>query len=281
MNYEQCKKDFIKLMEKASGRHNTYKVFTDFCLMSALAFAQVSHFDEEREKRYLEIIGEYTKEEQTIFPQMLAEVTKAFECKWGDFLGEIYMDCGFGSSNQGQFFTPYSICKLMAQMTTPNPEKDKIITVSDCCVGGGALIIAFAENLAEKEVNFQMNMLADVMDISQNSCAMCMVQFSLLGIPCIVTRGNSLTLEKWEVWETPMVAINLVQERLNNQRAREKMPEVVEVAQEITAEKEEIKEPENVIKETKSPVDVDFEEIKETFKEGFLFSEEEMASCKR
>lgn len=277
MIYEQCKKDFIKLMEKASGRHNTYKVFTDFCLSSALAFAQVSHFDEEREKRYLEIVGQYTKEELENFPKMLATVVMAFESKWGDFLGEIYMMCGFGSSNQGQFFTPYSICKCMAQITTPNPEKDKIITVSDCAVGGGALIIAFAENLFNKEINYQMNMLADVWDISINSCSMCMVQFSILGIPCRVTRGNSLTLEVWEVWETPMTAINLVTERLRNQRAREKMIEVVEVAQEITAEKEEIKEPENVIKETKSPVDVDLYALKE----GFLFSEEELEKCKK
>ena len=279
MKYEQCKKEFIKLMEKASGRHNTYKVFTDFCLSSALAFAQVSHFDEEREKRYLEIVGQYTKEELENFPKMLATIGMAFECKWGDFLGEIYMDCGFGSSNQGQFFTPYYVCKCMAQMTTPNPEKDKILTVSDCCVGGGALIIAFAENLFNKEINYQFNMLADVMDISINSCSMCMIQFSLLGIPATITRGNSLTLEVWEVWETPMVAFLLIKERLKNQRLREKGKAVsLEVAQEIKTEpKEEIKEPEKVIKETKSPVDVDFS----TFKEGFLFSDEEMENCKK
>ena len=45
-----------------------------------------------------------------------------------------------------------------------------------------------------------------------------MVQCSLLGIPAIIVHGNSLTLETWEVWETPMVGINLVTERLEAQK---------------------------------------------------------------
>lgn len=44
-----------------------------------------------------------------------------------------------------------------------------------------------------------------------------MIQCSLLGIPAIITHGNSLTLETWEEWETPFVGINLVKERLRAQ----------------------------------------------------------------
>lgn len=216
-----AEREFKKVFETINYAKNRYEVFCDWCLCSALSFSQVCHFDENREKRYLEIVKKYSKEDLQKFAELLAITTKAFMIGnnpyFQDFLGNIYMICGFGSSTQGQFFTPYSVCQAMAQMQGI-PEKNKIITVMDCAVGGGALPIAYAEHLYKNGINYQMNMLLHATDISINSCAMCMVQCSLLGIPAIIVHGNSLTLETWEVWETPMVGINLVTERLEAQK---------------------------------------------------------------
>ena len=217
----EAEREFKKVFETINYAKNRYEVFCDWCLCSALSFSQVCHFDENREKRYLEIVKKYSKEDLQKFAELLAITTKAFMIGnapyFQDFLGNIYMICGFGSSTQGQFFTPYSVCQAMAQMQGI-PEKNKIITVMDCAVGGGALPIAYAEYLYNNKVNYQMNMLLHATDISINSCAMCMIQCTLLGIPAIIVHGNSLTLETWEVWETPMVGINLVTERLEAQK---------------------------------------------------------------
>lgn len=223
----QNERDFKKVLESIDYSRNRYEIFCDWALTSALAFAQVSNFDEGREKRYLDIISKYKKEDRHKFAELLAITTDAFmigsDPDFKDFLGDIYMVCGFGSSAQGQFFTPYSVCQAMAGMIV-NPEEGKIITVSDPAIGGGALPIAYAEALYNKGINYQQWMYLEGMDISINSCSLAMIQCSLLGIPATIIRGNSLTLQVYEVWETPMVGFNLIKERLRNQRARESTP---------------------------------------------------------
>lgn len=214
-------REFKKIIESIDYSKNSYEVFCDWILCCALSFAQVTHFDKQREERYLKTINKYSKEDQQKFAELLAITTKAFmygnDTDFKDFLGDVYMCCGFGSSAQGQFFTPFQVCRAMAQMQGI-PEKNKIITVMDCAVGGGALPIAYAEHLYRNGINYQKDMLLHATDISINSVCMCMIQCSILGIPAIITHGNSLTLETWEVWETPMVAIHLVKERLRNQQ---------------------------------------------------------------
>lgn len=216
---------FKKVLDSIDYSKNRYEIFCDWILCCALSFAQVSHYTEDKEQRYLKTINKYIKEDQQKFAELLAITTRAFmlgnDTDFKDFLGDVYMCCGFGSSAQGQFFTPFSVCRAMAAMQGI-PEKNKIITVMDCAVGGGALPIAYAEHLHRNGINYQMNMLLHATDISINSVCMCMIQCSILGIPAIITHGNSLTLEVWELWETPMVGINLVRERLKSQQEKKK-----------------------------------------------------------
>lgn len=215
-------REFKKVLESIDYSKNSYEVFTDWIQCCALAYAQVSHYTEDKEQRYLKIMNKYGKEDRQKFAELMAILIRAYTNKdgstrFGDILGDIYMACGFGNSAQGQFFTPFSVCRAMAQMQRI-PEQNKIITVMDCAVGGGALPIAYAEHLHKNDINYQMNMLLHATDVSINSVCMCMIQCSLLGIPAIITHGNSITLETWEVWETPMVGINLVKERLKSQQ---------------------------------------------------------------
>lgn len=151
-------REFKKVLESIDYSKNRYDVFCDWLLCSALAFAQVSRFDDGREKRYLETINKYKYEDRMKFPELTAITTSAFMCgnspDFKDFLGDIYMVCDFGSAMQGQFFTPYSVCKTMAQILVQEPEEGKIFTCSDPAVGGGALPIAYAEALYNKGINY-------------------------------------------------------------------------------------------------------------------------------
>lgn len=91
--------------------------------MTACAFSNAvdkTHYDE-REDRYLKAIAKYRKEEQALFPELLAEMTVALEKNPDqDFLGEVYMRMRLGSDELKQIFTPYNVCHFMALATMGN-----------------------------------------------------------------------------------------------------------------------------------------------------------------
>ena len=189
--------------------------------MTACAFSNAvdkTHYDE-RENRYLKAIAKYRKEEQALFPELLAEMTVALEKNpEQDFLGEVYMRMKLGSDELKQIFTSYNICHFMALATmgdvAAQVEKSGFITVHDDCCGGGATLIA-AANVARNDLekvglNFQNHILFSAQDIEETVALMCYIQLSLLGVAGFVKVGNSLTdpirngdsLENY--WFTPM-----------------------------------------------------------------------------
>lgn len=157
-------------------------------------------------------------------------IAEEFECGFCDFLGDVYMGCGFGSDNMGQFFTPYSVCQVCAETSLPdNLNKNRIYKVAEPSCGGGAMVIALAEAFYKKDINFQQNLYAEMTDLSWNAVCMSMIQMSLLGIPATIIHGNSLSLEVYDVFETPMVGINLIKERIRVQEKEDKIqPEKAE-----------------------------------------------------
>lgn len=95
------KKYFIETFNKlVSERNRPWDIWKDFVLMTACAFSNAvdkTHYDE-REDRYLKAIVKYRKEEQALFPELLAEMTVALEKNPDqDFLGEVYMLMRLGS----------------------------------------------------------------------------------------------------------------------------------------------------------------------------------------
>jgi len=197
-------KEFDKLFETLTYRHNKWEVWEDFVIMSACSVSNGMSKNqfERREKLYLRTIGKYKKDEQQIFPQLFAETVLALEENPDqDFLGKIYMSAGLGDNNRGQVFTPYNICQMMAEMIMGNlaaEAKEKgFVTVSDPTCGAGALLIA-AANKAKRDfekdgLNFQNHILMYAQDIDMTVALMCYIQLSLLGIAGVVKIGNSLT----------------------------------------------------------------------------------------
>lgn len=195
---------FIETFNKlVSERNRPWDIWKDFILMSACAISNAvdkSHYDE-REERYLKTIAKYTKEEQNLFPQLLAEMTVALDKNpEQDFLGEVYMRLKLGSDALKQIFTPYHICQFMASATmnglVEQVEKKGYVTINDDCCGGGATLIAAAnearKELAKVHLNFQNHVLFYAQDIEETVALMCYIQLSLLGVAGVVKVGNSL-----------------------------------------------------------------------------------------
>lgn len=193
--------EFVKILSQASQSHSTWEVWADFVKMSAIAISNAvdrSEVAERREKEYLRIIGKYKKPEQEVFPKLLGATVEALEENpEQDFLGELFMGLDLGNHWKGQFFTPYNICKMMAEMIVGNAEAEierkGWIGIEDCCCGGGAMLIGARNALAKKKIDWTNQALFVAQDIDETAAMMCYIQLSLLGCSGYVAVGNSLT----------------------------------------------------------------------------------------
>ena len=79
--------EFIRTINKMAYEHSVYDIFCDFLTLSCYALANVSNFNQERENKYLSIIGKYKKDVREQFPKLLALITEEFECRFCDFFG--------------------------------------------------------------------------------------------------------------------------------------------------------------------------------------------------
>lgn len=201
------KKEIIKKIDAISGKYSPYEVFTDWIQCCALAFSNsctliTDSIWKEREKQYLTVIGRYTQTEAQEFSKMLAYLTRAFENNMSDILGEIYMEAGMGNKSTGQFFTPYHVSRMCAEMVLPQPDENGVYRINEPSCGGGGMIIAVADVLKTRGINYKRKMDVIAQDLDWKGVYMCYLQLSLLGIAAIVVQGNTL-LEPYKKGATP------------------------------------------------------------------------------
>ena len=112
-----------------------------------------------------------------------------------------------GDNFKGQFFTPYSVSKMMAAITLQGVESviaDRgFVRVSEPTSGAGGMVIAAADVLAEQGFNYQRCMHVVTQDIDMTAVHMTYVQLTLLHIPAVVIWGNTLAMESRARWYTP------------------------------------------------------------------------------
>lgn len=197
-------KEFLNIFQKLTYRYRAWDIWRDFVIMFACSLSNPvdkTHYDE-RERRYLRIIQKYNKREQALFPELAAHTVMALEENpEQDFLGSIFMDLNLGSESGGQFFTPYHVCQLMADITigdvAAQVEKNGYVTIHDPCCGAGATLIAGVHSarkqLEKVGLNFQNHVLVAAQDIDEIVALMCYIQLSLLGVAAYIKVGNALT----------------------------------------------------------------------------------------
>lgn len=193
-------KEFQKDFDVLCRTRQRWQVWSDFVHMAAYSISNAvdTVHREKREAEYLKIASRYTATEMEAVARLLSMTVIALETNPDqDFLGELYMRLDLGNANAGQFFTPYCVSKMMAVMNvgtaTTELEHKGFISVSDCCVGGGAMLIAFANACRDQKLNYQQNVLFVGQDIDHTVGMMAYIQLSLLGCPGYIVIGNSLT----------------------------------------------------------------------------------------
>ena len=199
-----------KLVNSLACRHSPWQTFSDFVEASAISISNAVDWPQRkpREERYMQLIKGYEPQELAVFPQALAELTMALEAAPSDVLGRTFHELGLQTKWVGQFFSPYPICEMMAQMTAGDTAPAIIaakgfITASEPACGSGAMVIAMAQTLKSGGINYQKHLHVTAVDVDLKCVHMAYTQLSLLGIPAVVVHGNSLSLEEYSHWYTP------------------------------------------------------------------------------
>lgn len=201
MNSDERIKRIIGCIEKLSGQYSSYQIFSDWVQGLALEISNActmhrKRLFEDREKELKQLLSKYSPEDMELFGEMTAYLVEELEENPSDALGTIFMRGGFGSGITGQFFTPFNLSMLTAQLAAKSfMERVKAgekISINEPTCGSGGMIIAAAVVMKNQGINYQSVMEVVAQDLDWRSVHMCYVQLSLLGISAIVVQGDTL-----------------------------------------------------------------------------------------
>ena len=159
--------------------------------------------------------GRITKGAAEEIPKLYDPVIQAFEDNpWQDLLGEVYMRLDLGNKNTGQFFTPYNVADMMAELSldeksvTAQIADRGYVTINEPAAGGGANLIGCAHTLKSMGVNYQRHMWFVAQELSELTALTCYIQCSLLGMAGVVQIGDTLRMDFHYSLYTPMCVLD-------------------------------------------------------------------------
>jgi len=201
------KKQFLSIFNETARYHHRHKVFRDFITLASVSIHNNILFDERLEQEYMETVCQYEAEDTERMARLLAEVVMGLEAGSCDFLGSLYMSLELGESARGQFFTPFCISRMMAEMQLGELDrmlKEKpFVTVYEPACGSAGMLLAIAEVVREKGFNPTRHLWVSCTDIDPVASGMAYIQLSLMGVAGEVVTGNALNGERRTVMYTP------------------------------------------------------------------------------
>lgn len=191
--------EFISAFKDFSRHESLMKNFDNLLVLILCIFA---HGREE--ERYLKTIEQYSREKINRATELFARLTILYctgvtkEGGWTDPLGEFYMEFANekGKQMSGQFFTPESVCDMMAVMTkSPIPEYGNF-AICDPAVGSGRTLLA-ASRLSPQH-NYRGRFFG--VDIDRICAMMCAINMFYHGLTGTVIHGDSIAVKAWGGW---------------------------------------------------------------------------------
>lgn len=207
----------IRNLGYSQGLNNVFTTFLEITANSIAA--QMDPLNtEKRENRYEEMTSVMDSQTLSRYAHMfalLALVIHEHEDDPCDVLGDIYHELRLNNEWNGQFFTPDNICRMMAEIINPveeRPGSKEPITINESACGSGAMVIGAVWAMKRKSFDFLHRSFFVAQDIDIRCVWMAYIQLSLYRIPAVVIHGNTLTMEEWDRWYTPMAAVPFAQE---------------------------------------------------------------------
>ncbi|MFE0134488.1 N-6 DNA methylase [Streptomyces sp. NPDC059037] len=238
--------EIVKLLSANTSAKRMSEVFDNFAEMAALALRNAvdvrgSVSWEAREGQYLQIAGGYSRTELDRFALALTLVTTEMERDPCDVLGRLYMELELGNERLGQYYTPYDIAQLMAEMQIGSVVEQVstrgFADLYEPTCGAGAFIIALSQAMLEHGLNPQTQLHVTAEDIAPQAMHMIYVHLTLLHIPTVVRRRDILTLETFDAWPTPAHVLGNWSSKLRVARAVNGSRRLISVSPQETTEK--------------------------------------------
>jgi hypothetical protein len=181
------KETFESVMDKLAVRHGTHRIFSDFLTLVVCAFSLGKE-----EEKYLSVIQKYNKQEANLFAEALAKLVIEMT---GDGTGLIdvlgsYFQVHISFGRNGQFFSPQTICDMMACMTGPVKQGNRIL---DPACGSGRMLLAAAKS--------NRNALFYGADVDENCAKMTVINLYLNCLYGEVAWMDSLSNKFYGAWE--------------------------------------------------------------------------------
>ena len=195
---------FVKALNGIDRSKRRGEVFSDFCEMAYCSLAKVaSPFADQRdtlEKQYMDVVGRYrNKDDVRKMPELMSISLEAIHLGGTDFIGAVAGELGVLDARLGQFFTPYHISRLMAEISLQGVEKtieeNGFVTVSEPAVGAGGMVLAVADVIEGLGFDPARHLWVEAVELSRATYHMAYLQINARGIAGKIVCGNSLSHE--------------------------------------------------------------------------------------
>lgn len=203
---------------------------------------------QENETRYLKIVSEIGgKKGANLAAEAFGLFNKSMLEDPRDFLGQFYMNHEMGNERAGQFFTPYSVSKMLSGITVEESKEKinnfssfEVLSINDPTCGAGGMLVAAADHFFFEADPVSVDKVFFVgQDIDRRCFYMTYMQLCAIGCMGLVILGNTLMNTKDRVWETPASAYFCGYERWQMMQAVKNQAIETKPTESITEQKEE------------------------------------------
>lgn len=196
-----------KTLTPLGRKYDLAKAFNDLLTVGICTFNQTNiqsrlqEKDEASEAIYMDTIKPYDKDDLNAFAAALGILQlNVLDNPYSDILGDFYMDYITKGEN-GQYFTPDPVCKMLAKMTLDNSESEGKRILDPAC-GSGRMLLNAAK-LHYRNYFFGAD--------NNNTCAkMATLNFFLNGLNGEVAWMNSLSMEWYGGWQINRNGLGIV-----------------------------------------------------------------------
>lgn len=219
-SYKERKKQLKDMIMGLACTSSAWQVFSDWIAFTAMFVSNLydAVHEEERLEGLKDLCKRYGDMKCQQFLAMVLILFKLFDealerKELRDFLGEIYEDLNLTSEENGQYFTPRTISRFMGEILLTDTLKGFIeekgyVTIMEPAAGSGRMLLSIMEAVEQQNYNHKTQCVVLAVDRDIRCVHMAYIQLAMYGVPAVVVHGDSLALQEWSRWYTPVYLID-------------------------------------------------------------------------